>query len=59
MKKQKILKYFHESKSHKHSFVLCEDFDTLLEITDGCKKINPRNSFTNFVNKHSPFGFAK
>ena len=28
--KKNILKYFHESKSVKHPFVLCEDFDILI-----------------------------
>ena len=51
----KILKYSHREKSVKAPFMICADFECLLEKMHSCQN-NLKKSYTEEKAKHTPSG---
>ena len=56
-KDNKILKYNHEEKSMKVSFIVYADLKSLLEKMSTCHN-NPKKSSTTKINKHTPSDYS-
>ena len=53
----KILEFNQYQKSDKARFIICADFECIIEKIDG-RKNNPENSSTTKVSEHIPSGFS-